>query len=372
MKIPGAKPYCPDIPEVLAEVETVLRSGRLILGPFTERLEKAFAEYIGVKYAIAVATCSAALEIVMQYAGVKGGEVIVPANTFVACANTVLYAGATPIFAETEKENFCLSLPDAIRKITPKTKAVMVVHLAGLPMPQIAKLRALCSERGLFLIEDCSHAHGATIDGQKVGSIGDAGCFSLFATKVITSGVGGIITTNNDDLMRFARSVRHQGEGGSVENIVNLGNDWLMDEMRAVLAFHQFKNLEEIVAERNVIAGKYAARITRMPHVRSSAVPQNVRHSYYKFLAIVDEKVDKGKLVQDMKAAGVEMNTLYAKTIYQHPVYRDMGFVENQCPATEEQMKHQIALPLYSRMSDEEIGYLMDTLEAELLKQTLA
>src|SRR3989338_1865104 len=144
MKIPSAKPYCSDIPEVLAEVGTVLKSGRLILGPFTERLEKAFADYIGVKHAIAVATCSAALEIVMRYANVKGGEVIVPANTFVACANAILYSGGTPVFAESEKENFCLSFSDVKLKITSRTKAVMTVHLAGLPMPEIHKLRDEC------------------------------------------------------------------------------------------------------------------------------------------------------------------------------------------------------------------------------------
>ena len=363
MKIPGAKPYCPDIPEVLAEMQTVLSSGRLVLGPYTERFEKAFAEYIGVRHGIAVATCSAALEIVMRYAGVKGGEVIVPANTFVACANTILYAGGTPVFAETETENFCLSLSDVAKKITPKTKAVMTVHLSGLPMPKIAELRDLCRSKGLFLIEDSSHAHGATIEGVKVGSIGDAGCFSLFATKVITSGVGGIITTNDEKLMEFARSLRHQGEGGSVENIIHLGNDWLMDEMRAVLAFHELRHLEEILAERNSIAAKYAARIAKMPHVRASAVPKNVRHSYYKFLAILDDTVDKEKLVLGMKAAGIAMNSLYAKLIYRHPVYQEMGFPAGLCPETEEMMKHQISLPIYSRMSEEEIGYVMDTLD---------
>ena len=372
MNIPGAKPYCPDIPGLLKKMEAVLKSGRLILGPRNEELEKEFAKYISVKYAVAVATCSAALEIAMRYANVNGGEVIVPANTFIACGNTVLYAGATPVFAETEKESCCLSLLGVKQRITPKTKAIMVVHLAGLPMPEINELRTFCRERKLFLIEDCSHAHGATIDGKKVGSIGDAGCFSLFATKVITSGVGGIITTNDPELLRFARSVRHQGEEGGVENIVNLGNDWLMDELRATFALHELNFLEEIIKERNSIAEKYRARIARMPHILSNAVPSNIRHSYYKFLATLDETVDKDKLVQSMKKAGIEMNTLYSKTIYNHQAYQQMGFSRNQCPVTEEIMKHQIALPIYFGMTDEEITYLMDTLEAGILEHTNA
>jgi len=368
MKIPGAKPYCPDIPALLPKLQSVLESGRLILGPFTKELEKEFATYIGVTHAIAVATCSAALEIVMRYIGVTGGEVIVPANTFIACANSVLYAGGSPVFAEIEKESCCLSLSDVIRKVTPKTKAVMAVHLAGLPMPQIQELRAFCSQRRIFLIEDCSHAHGASIDGRTVGSIGDAGCFSFLATKVMTSGVGGMITTNDENLMCFARSVRHQGEGDNLENIIHLGNDWLMGEMSAAFGVHELHYLDEIITERNVIARKYRTRIERMRHIKPNAIPVTVRHSYYKFLATLDARVDKDALVRGMKDAGVETNSLYARVIYRHSVYQQMGYPAGLCPDTEEIIKHQISFPVYSKMTDEEIAYVMDTLEAEISK----
>jgi len=251
MKIPGAKPYIEDIQEITKDIKRVLESRRLILGPYTRRLEEMFREYIGVKYAIATSSCTSALEIVLRYINVNNKEVIVPANTFIACPNSVIYAGGKVIFADTNKDSFCIDYKDVLKKITPKTKAVMAVHLAGLPVPEIFAIRALCKKKKIFLIEDASHAHGAVIDGRKVGSIGDFGCFSLYPTKIMTSGVGGLITTNNRELADFAKSVRHHGQGESLDRIVNFGNDWLMDELSAVLGVYQLKRLEINVSKRN-------------------------------------------------------------------------------------------------------------------------
>lgn len=371
IKIPGAKPYYKNIPEILHDIKKVLESGRLMLGSFNKELEESFARYVGTDYAIAVSSCTAALELVMRYVAVKGGEVILPANTFIACGNAILYAGGQPVFAEIEPESCCLDLADVIKKITPRTRAIITVHLAGLPMPRIRELRDLCRARKIFLIEDCSHAHGAMLDNQPVGSFGDAGCFSFIATKVITSGVGGLITTNNAELAQFARSVRHQGEGGNLDSIIHLGNDWLMSELNAVLGCHHVRQLDEILTARQRIADRYRLGIEKMSHIRPNQVPANVRHSYYKFLATVDEKVDKEQLINGMKGQGIEMGSLYMKPVYQHPVYQKMGFPAGLSPVTEKILQRQISLPVYFQMTDEEINYVLDNLSEQISNNLL-
>src|ERR1043165_145830 len=258
-RVSGARPlfHEEDVPELLGRIENIIRGGRLIFGENTREFEESFREYVGTRHAVTVNSCTTALEIAMRYFRAKGREVIVPTNTFASCVKAVMYAGGTPVLASMNPETFCLDTEDVLRRINEKTAGVLVVHIAGLIYPEIDRLREICRERGLFLIEDPSHAHGATIDERPAGSLSDAACFSFYPTKVMTTGTGGMITTDQAALAEYARSLRHHGQGQSLEQIVNFGNDWCMDEISAALGVYQLQRLEENVAHRNRIVEWY-------------------------------------------------------------------------------------------------------------------
>ena len=361
--VPAARPSFDNISDVLKDMRVVLESGRMILGPYTKAFEDAFAKYTGVPYAVATGSCTAALEIVLRYIDIKGKEVIVPANTFIACPNSVIYAGGTPVFAETSGDSFCLDYDDVVKKITPKTRAVMVVHLAGMPMPEVFKLKRLCKRKGIFLLEDPSHAHGAMINGKKVGAIGDAGCFSFYPTKIMTTGVGGMITTRNKALADFAKSSRHHGQGASLETIETWGSDWVIDELSAVVGIYQLASLEKNVKKRNVIAARYRRALKKIQGITSLRVSSSVRHGYYRYLILLDEQIPKKKVLEALSASGIEAGTLYGLPCYMHTIYRKRGYKRGLCPKTEELLSRQIALPLFATMTRTHVDLVITCLK---------
>lgn len=359
MKIQSAKPYFEDIDEILEKIRDVLNSGRLILGKYTSEFENEFSKYIGVKHAVGASSATAGLELVLRYWNVKDKEVIIPTNTFIACANATVYAGGKPIFCDVNPEIYCMSADDVLERITPNTKVVMIVHLAGLPVPDIYEIKKICEEHDLYLLEDCSHAHGAIIDGRKVGSIGDAAVFSLYPTKVITTCAGGVITTNEDALHDFAKSCRHHGQGESLENIINFGNNWLMDEIRAILGIYQLKELENYIKKRNTLAKMYIDLIEEIQGINYVESPSNIRHSYYRFLITLDTKLNKEKIINYMKKEGIEVGTLYATPLHLQPIYKALG---QKCPKAEHALQHQIGLPMHVDLDEVDINYIIDSL----------
>ena len=367
MEIPSTRPFFgeEDIESISDGVRSILRSGRLILGPYTQDLEKSFREYCGVKHAIALSSCTAALEIALRDFDVRGKEVIVPTNTFIASSNAVMYSGGTPILADIKSSTLCLDPEDMIRRITPRTCGVMVVHIAGLLCPDIEEIREMCQARGFFLLEDAAHAHGATINGKKAGSLGDVGCFSFYPTKVMTTCVGGMLTTDDDSLAEYAFSLRHHGVGKSLHDIVHLGNDWLMSEIAALLGIHQLRALEDNIAGRNEIAKRYASRLAEVDDVRLFKVPPHIRHSYYKYPLFLSETVDKSKLVAEMKAKhGVNLGSSYDPPCHLQPAYqRILGFHSGMFPVAERTLRSVVSLPMFVQMTNEEVDYTVQSLK---------
>lgn len=352
-----------DIEGISQEVVSILRSGRLILGPYVKQFEESFAAYCGVKWAVAVSSCTAALEITLRYFGIAGGEVILPTNTFVATGNAVLFAGGTPMLADIRPDTLCLD-PDEVRgRITPRTKGIIVVHLAGLPCPDIDEIKTVCRERGLFLLEDAAHAHGAMIDNRKTGSIGDAGCFSFYPTKVMTTCTGGMITTNDHDLAEYAVSLRHHGVGTGLHDIVNLGNDWLMDEISAILGIYQLKSLERNIEKRNRIGRQYSEALVGCEWARSFKVSLNVRHSYYKYPVLLAPSVNKEKLVHSMRNEyDIEIGSAYDPPCHLQPLYHNLlGYHLGMFPQTEETLKQTCSLPIHPGMSDSDVEYVIES-----------
>ncbi|MCL5948895.1 MAG: aminotransferase class I/II-fold pyridoxal phosphate-dependent enzyme, partial [Candidatus Bathyarchaeota archaeon] len=189
MNISGSSPYFSDesLNDILSDLRLMFKSGRLTDGPYAQIFEKEFADYNNVKYAVSVNSGTAALDVALRCLQLQGREVIVPTNTFVSTPNSVLFAGGKPVFADMNDDSLGIDVEDVKRKVTSKTTGVIVVHIAGLICPQINELKQFCDEKDLFLLEDCAHAHGAMVNGQKAGTFGDAGCFSFYPTKVMTS-----------------------------------------------------------------------------------------------------------------------------------------------------------------------------------------
>ena len=366
MKIQSAKPYFEDIDEILEKIRDVLNSGRLILGKYTSEFENKFSKYIGIKHAVAVSSATAGLELALRYWNVKDKEVIIPTNTFIACANATVYAGGKPIFCDINPETYCMSADDVLEKITPNTKVVMTVHLAGLPIPDILEIKKICEERNLYLLEDCSHAHGAMIDGRKLGSLGDAAVFSLYPTKVLTTCAGGVITTNGDAIHDFAKSCRHHGQGESLENIINFGNNWLMDEIRAILGIYQLKELENYIKKRNTLAKMYTDLVGGIQGINYVEPPSNIRHSYYRFLINLEARLNKEDIINYMKKDEIEVGTLYATPLHLQPIYKALG---QKCPKAEQALHHQIGLPMHVGLDEEDIDYIIDSLHTALRSQ---
>ena len=370
MEISSTKPFFSeeDIHAILRGVHTILQTGRLMLGPYTQDFEKNFGEYCGVKHAIAVNSCTAALETTLRHFDVKGKEVIIPTNTFVATCNAVIYSGGTPVLADINPNTLCLDPEDVLKRMTRKTSGIIVVHIAGLICPQIDSLREFCQEEGLFLLEDAAHAHGATINGKKAGSLGNAGCFSFYPTKVMTTCIGGMITTDDDGLADYAISLRHHGIGRGLDNVINLGNDWVMSEIHALLGIYQLRALESNLQRRNDIARRYADGLSDVRDLTVLTVPPHIRHSYYKYPMRLSETVDKAKLVATMKDKyGISLGSSYDPPCHLQPVYQRLfGFHEGMFPVAERTLKKVVALPMFVQMTNDEVDYVVQCLKEVL------
>jgi len=220
VNIPAAKIYFPedDRKAILKQIDGILESGQLTLGKYGREFEQRFAEYVGTKHAVAVNSGTSALEITLRALDMEGSSVIVPTNTFFATPASVIHAGGKVIFADIT-DNLCLDPASVRRQINKGTKAVIIVHIGGLIPPQIEEVRQICREHGLFLIEDAAHAQGSSLNGKKAGSFGIAAAFSFYPTKVITSGEGGMIATDDENIYKRALVFRDQGKAGFLGNI---------------------------------------------------------------------------------------------------------------------------------------------------------
>jgi len=365
-------PYFPmeDIEKMKDYMGKILQSGMLTIHTFTKEFEDQFAKLCGVKYAIAVNSGTSALEIALRALKVKNGdEVLVPTNTFTATAATVIFAGAKPKLTDINSKTLCIDAENVQKNLTPKTKAVIVVHIGGLICPEIDEIREICQEKKIFLIEDAAHAHGSTINQRSAGALGDAGCFSFYPTKVITTGEGGIITTNDDEIAKKARILRDQGKESFNSNIiVDLGYNWRMPEISAAIGLTQLKRLPEIIEKRNKIAKYYDKALKENVNIEPLKIPTNILNNYYKYVAFLDENLDREKLKEKLRAKGVKCSgEVYWPPLHLQPVYRQLlNTKEGDFPNAESACKRMICLPLYTQMTIEDAQYVIEKLREAL------
>jgi len=369
-RIVRARPCIPesDIENILALIRQSLISGHLTNGEHVRELEYRFAATIGARHAVAVNTGTAALEISLRAMGITGKEVILPTETFVASVNSVILAGGTPIFAEIHPDTFCLDIEDVERRITDRTAAIMLVHMAGLVVPNIGQFQELCALRSIDLLEDAAHAHGASFAGKCAGSFGRAGCFSFYPTKVMTTAEGGMITTDDDGLAKVARSLRNHGANPDGQDYTQVSTNMRMAEPLAAIGLVQLDRLKDFVERRNSIATRYTNGLAEVEGIRPLPVFEGV-HSYWNYLAVLeDEHISRTDLANCLlERYGVEIAWPYDPPCHLQPVFRRLlGTKPGDLPRSEALLQRHIALPMHYLLTIEDVDYVLESLQSAL------
>jgi dTDP-4-amino-4,6-dideoxygalactose transaminase len=354
------------MPALLSEIDQILRSGRFILGPRTQRFEEMFRDYVGTSHAVAVSTCSAALQIVLRYHGVEGREVIVPTNGFPGALSPILYENGIPVLAEMDEQTFCMDVEDALSRVTRKTAGFIVTHIAGMIQPGLDELRHFCEREGLFLIEDASHAHGASIRGRKVGTLTDAACFSFYPTKIMTSLTGGMITTESKELAELARSLRHHGQGQRRNEFIHLASDWCISEIHAAVGICQLGELDEQVSHRNRVVQRYREKLGHLNWITIPEHGEEIVHAYYKLPTLLDARIDRDKLQQKLEVGcGIQNGTVYDPPCHLQPVHRErFGGRPGMFPVAERALARQFCPPVHAAVSEDDVDYVVEMLTA--------
>jgi dTDP-4-amino-4,6-dideoxygalactose transaminase len=347
----------------IAAVSESLRSGWLSMGPRTEAFEEAFGAHLGVRHAVAVSSCTAALHLAYLAAGVgPGDEVIVPAMTFAATAAAVVYCGGTPVFADVlGTADFSLDPEDVARKLTPRTKAVCVVHFAGYPAP-VAELRALCDAHGVALIEDAAHAPDAQVDGRMLGTWGLAGAFSFFSNKVLACGEGGLLATDDDEVAALARSLRNQGmtstswskftRASDTYDVVGLGFNYRFDDARAALLLSRLRRLETDVSRRRALTHAYREKLARVPAVTVPYADADVDRSTCYVMPILVDPSRRDAVRRQLRDRHRIQTSIFYPATHELTAYRGRHD-GTQLPATEHIARAEITIPLYPELEDD-------------------
>ncbi len=374
MRVPPAKIHIPeeDRREILAHIDECLATGQLTLGKHGAAFEEAFAQTAGTTHAIAVSSGTSALEIIFRAIGVEGGEVVVPTNTFFATPAAVQHAGGIVRFAECDPATYAIDVDHARSLINERTRAVVVVHIGGVITPRIVELQEMCAAAGVPLVEDAAHAHGSTLNGRPAGSFGRAAAFSFYPTKVITSGEGGMIATNDEKIDEEARIYRDQGKAGFTSNFhTRLGNNWRMSEPHAVIGRYQLKRLPEFIAARQRIAAIYDRGLASIG-VSPLLMPSGVASNYYKYIAMPPAGVDRVALKKRLRE-GFDVGLsgeVYEAPCHLQPVFGPLA--AGTLPVAEELCARHICLPVSAVMTDEDAEYVVDSLGKALADSRVA
>ena len=361
-----------DDEDVRAVVET-LRSDWLTTGPKVNDFESAACDYCGSRYAIAVNSGTSALDIAIQSLGLsKGTEVITTPFTFAATSNALLYNGLVPVYADITKDTRNIDPDDVIKKVTYKTGAVLFVDFAGHPC-DISELRELCEERDLFLIEDACHALGAEYYGKRIGSLTDMTIFSFHPVKLITTGEGGMVTTNNPDLAQNLQLYRSHGIDKTDHHISRTGAPWAYDmkvlgrnyritDIQASLGLSQIKKIDAFVRKRTQIAEMYNELLENVPLIELPITKANVKHAWHIYTLLISDK-RRDSVYAYLRSQNIGVNLHYIPTY--HLSYYQTNHPQNpeKFPITEEIFSQILTIPLYPDLQDDEVQFIADTIK---------
>jgi dTDP-4-amino-4,6-dideoxygalactose transaminase len=350
--IPIAKPLIGE--DEINAVTAVLKSGLIAQGKKVEEFEGAFAKFIGTKYALAVNSGTAALQIALLAHGIKeGDEVITSPFTFIASANSILFTGAKPVFADIEEETFNIA-PDKIEeRITSRTKAIMPVHLYGQPC-DMDSIMGIAQEHNLIIIEDACQAHGAEYEGKKTGSFG-TGCFSFYATKNMVTGEGGMITTHHNDVAEKARMIRNHGQRQRYLHEI-LGYNYRMTDIAAAIGLCQLEKLEKFNDKRTGNAEFLTEGLTGITGFVPPKVKPNVRHVFHQYTVRItqDFGMSRDELKQKLMDRGVGTEIYYPLPVHKQPLYQNLGY-NDHLPNSEKAVREVLSLPVHPSVTKKDL-----------------
>ncbi|MBC8509333.1 MAG: DegT/DnrJ/EryC1/StrS family aminotransferase [Anaerolineales bacterium] len=357
-------------------VMDVIQSRWLTMGGVTQKFEDEFAAFLGAKYAVAFSNATVALHLACLTLDIgPGDEVVAPSLTFVATTNAVLYTGAQVRFADILGPRELTISPDEIEKqITPRTKAIMLMHYGGYPC-RLVEILSIAEKHGLAVIEDAAHAPGASLHGRSLGTWGDAGCFSFFSNKNLSTGEGGMLVTNSEDIAERARLLRshgmttltwdrHQGHSYSYD-VVDLGYNYRIDEIRSALGLVQLSKLEKNNQRRKAITECYWDAFSNtpleLPFRDSSGEP-----AYHIFPVLLPQGVDRKAFIDELRGAGIQTSIHYPP-IHQFSHYRKL-FPDVSLPQTEDIAAREVTLPLYPSMTDEDVDFVVSAVKQTIVE----
>ena len=353
----------------MAKVSQAIRRGmHWATGPNVQEFERMLSDYVDTKYAVVFNSGTSALHAVLLACGIgKGDEVIVPSFTFIATANAPLFVGAKPVFAEIEDRTYGLDPEDVERKVTPKTKAIMPVHYGGSPC-LIKELKQIANKHNLLLIEDAAESLGASVDGKKVGSFGDAAIFSFCAPKVITTGEGGAVVTNSKGIYEALKLIRSHGRAETSDyfstseylEYVTLGYNFRMSNITAALGIAQMEKIDKIIQMRREKAGYMTQRLSQIEDITLPNAPDNFLHLYQMYTIRVKGGKDKrDNLMKHLNRNGI-MAKVYFDPVHLTQFYKErFGYRGGELLVTERISGQVLTLPMYPSLTKDEISYIV-------------
>ena len=361
--------------EIEAVVDT-LRSGWLTYGPKTQRFEAEFAALTGTKHAIAVGSCTAGMHLALLAAGIgPGDEVITSTLTFCATVNVILHTGATPVLADVRHDDLNLDPEDVARRITPRTRAVMPVHYAGQPC-RMDEINALARQYNLRVIEDAAHAAGSRYRERPVGGLSDASVFSFYAIKNMTTGQGGMVTTDDDALAEQVRLLRNHGldsnawnryaaTGSPFYSVLAPGFNYGMTDLQAAIGLNQLHRLQENNRRRAELAARYTERLSALPAIETPTLrPETGMNWHLYAIRLHGLNISRDAAIDTLKQHGIG-TAVHFLPVHLHPYYRErFGFQRGDYPVAEDAFERLISLPLFPLMTETDIDRVCTALEA--------
>jgi perosamine synthetase len=355
--IPVARPVFGE--EEVGAVTDVIRSGMIASGEVVTRFEDEFAEYLGSNHAVATSNGTTALHAGLLAVGIKpGDEVIVPSFTFIATASSVSMCNANPVMADVEYETGCIDPDSVIEQITPKTRAVIGVHLFGQPC-NINAIQEICRDHNLLFIEDCAQAHGALYHGKKVGTFGEIGCFSFYPTKNMATGEGGMVTCNNDETSNRVRMLINHGQREKYLHTM-IGYNYRMTNIAAAIGREQLKKLDAMNRARQENAEFYSSHVSKKG-ILCPGIRDQCSHVFHQYAIRIREEsgFTRDDFADKLHQRGVGTAIHYPIPIHEQPVYKDI-VKGSSCKVSRQLSEEILSLPVYPSLTTEERNYVCD------------
>ena len=360
-KIPLVKPiFCTKDAE---DIAAILKTGYVRQGPYTKKFEERFASRVGTKYAYAVSNGTAALHVAYLSTLNPGDEVIAPAFTFIGTVSTVIYSNAKPILADIDPETFLLDPEDVKNKITPRTKALAPVHLFGNSCDMNA-LTEIAEDHNLKIINDCAQAHGTMYRGRDLGSWPDISCYSFYPTKTMTTGEGGMVTTDDQELYRLGNLIRSHGDDGKYHHVV-LGLNYRLTDIMAAIGLNQLAELDNYLSKRKQVAEQLSKGLKRIDSVKPQKITEGTEPSYSYYSVKLDPaslRCSRDDFLKALQAENIDCGVHYPIALTEQPILKQL-LDPSPCPHSEELSRTILSIPMHPYLTHDEVDLVVEAVE---------